>query len=49
MAEENLNRALLVSNNSWAVLLQRPISLTFLMLSAISIGLAIYSARKKEA
>jgi putative tricarboxylic transport membrane protein len=49
MAEENLNRAMLVSNNSWAVLVQRPISLTFLILAAISIGISVYSARKKEA
>jgi len=49
MAEENLNRALLVSNNSWAILLQRPISLTFLILAAGSIILSIYSARKKGA
>lgn len=49
MAEENLNRALLVSNNNWAVLVQRPISLTFLILSALSIALAVYNVRKKEA
>jgi len=49
LAEENLNRALLVSNNNWSVLIQRPISLTFLILSLASIGIAIYSARKKEA
>ncbi len=49
LAEENLNRALLVSNNNWAVLVQRPISLTFLILSLISIGIAIFSARKQEA
>jgi len=49
MAEENLNRALLVSNNSWSVLVQRPISLTFLILATISIGISVYSARKKEA
>lgn len=49
MAEENLNRALLVSNNNWAILVQRPISLTFLILSALSIALAVYNVRKKEA
>jgi putative tricarboxylic transport membrane protein len=49
MAEENLNRALLVSNNNWAVLVQRPISLMFLLLSALSIGLALYNVKKKEA
>ena len=49
MAEENLNRALLVSNNNWTILLKRPISLTFLILSVVSIALALYSARKEEA
>lgn len=49
MAEENLNRALLVSNNNWMVLLQRPLSLTFLILAAVSIVFSIYSVRKKEA
>ncbi len=49
MAEENLNRALLVSNNNWMVLLQRPLSLTFLLLAAASIAFSVYSVRKKEA
>ena len=49
LAEENLNRALLVSNNSPMVLIQRPISLTFLILSVASIALALYSARKEKA
>ena len=49
MAEENLNRALLVSNNNWMVLLQRPLSLTFLILAVVSIVFSIYSVRKKEA
>ena len=47
LAEENLNRALLVSNNSWTVFVQRPISLTFLILSAVSISFAVFSSRKK--
>lgn len=50
MAEENLNRAMLVSNNNPMILLQRPISLTFLLLSLVSIGVALFNARpKKEA
>ncbi len=48
LAEENLNRALLVNNNSWSVFVQRPISLTFLVLAVISIGFAIYSSSRKE-
>jgi putative tricarboxylic transport membrane protein len=47
LAEENLNRALLVSNNSWSVFIQRPISFTFLLLSVVSIGFAVFSSRKK--
>ncbi|MDX9783953.1 MAG: tripartite tricarboxylate transporter permease [Spirochaetia bacterium] len=47
MAEENLNRALVVSRNDWGVLITRPISATFLIISLLSIVWAFYSARKK--
>ena len=45
MAEDNLNRALLVSNNDWSILVRRPISLAFLILSVVSIAWALYSSR----
>jgi putative tricarboxylic transport membrane protein len=41
MAEESLNRALLVSDGSWSFLFASPISTTFLVLSIISLGLPI--------
>lgn len=43
MAEDHLNRALLLSRNDWSILVRSPISLTFLILSAISILLAIFA------
>ncbi|MCL1818471.1 MAG: tripartite tricarboxylate transporter permease [Spirochaetaceae bacterium] len=46
MAEDNLNRAMLVSGNDWTVLFQRPISAFFLILSAISIAFALIAAYK---
>lgn len=38
IAEQNLNRAMLTSNNSIAILFQRPISCAFLVLSVLSIA-----------
>jgi putative tricarboxylic transport membrane protein len=52
MAESNLNRAMLNSNNDVMVLLQRPFSATFLILSVISIVVPIinsYRASRKPA
>ncbi|MFA6504917.1 MAG: tripartite tricarboxylate transporter permease [Treponemataceae bacterium] len=46
MAEDNLNRALLVSRNDWSVLLTRPISASFMVLSVLSIILALRTAHK---
>ncbi len=43
MAEDHLNRALLLSRNDWSILVRSPISLTFLILSAVSILLAIFA------
>ena len=37
IAEQNLNRAMLTSNNDIAILFQRPISCAFLILSVVSI------------
>lgn len=48
MAEENLNRALLLSHNDWLVFLQSPISLAFLILSVASVFLALYAVRPKK-
>jgi len=48
MAESNLNRALLISQNDWMTFLQSPISLAFLILSIISVGLALYSSMPKK-
>ncbi len=44
MAEDNLNRALLVSGNDWSVLVSRPISAAFLAFSVVSIAYALWSA-----
>ncbi|MDR0576715.1 MAG: tripartite tricarboxylate transporter permease [Candidatus Accumulibacter sp.] len=52
MAESNLNRAMLNSNNDVMVLLQRPFSAVFLVLSVISIvapAITSYRAKKKLA
>ena len=46
MAEQNLNRALQLSKNDWSGLLRRPISLTFLVISALLMLLAVYNATK---
>jgi putative tricarboxylic transport membrane protein len=46
MAEDNLNRAMLVSGNDWTIILQRPISLFFLILSVVSIVFALIAAYK---
>ena len=48
MAEENLNRALIVSRNDWSVLIRRPISASFLIISALSIAWAFYTAQRKS-
>jgi len=49
MAEDNLNRALLTAHNDWSVLVTRPISLTFLILSVVSMVTALYAARPERA
>ncbi len=46
MAEANLNRALVVTNNDWTILFTRPLSLTFLIVAAGFIGMTIYSNKK---
>ena len=48
MAESNLNRAMLNSNNSLAVLFQRPFSLAFLILSVISIAVPLINSYREK-
>lgn len=52
-AEQNLNRALLISRNDWTILFKRPISLTLLILAILSVTLSLVgsyrSLRKKGA
>ncbi len=43
IAEENLNRALVISNNDWSIFVRDPISCVFLLLSAASIIYAVVS------
>lgn len=46
MAEENLDRALILSGNNWSVFLTSPISCVLMILSALSIVFAIISSIK---
>lgn len=48
IAEESLNRALIVSNNSWSILFTRPISLFFLIMAAVSIVFSVLSTKKSQ-
>uniref|UniRef100_A0A832I5D8 C4-dicarboxylate ABC transporter permease n=1 Tax=Pseudothermotoga hypogea TaxID=57487 RepID=A0A832I5D8_9THEM len=52
MAEQNLNRTLLIAKNDWTILFKRPISLTLLLAAFVSVTLSLigaYRASKKEA
>jgi putative tricarboxylic transport membrane protein len=50
MAEQNLNRALLISHNDWKVFFTRPISCAFIIVTILSIVFSAWSpARKKKA
>ena len=52
MAEANLNRAMIVSTNNPMILVQRPFSLSFLILAAVSIAVPLINAhlsKRKEA
>ena len=46
MAEDHLNRALLLARNDWSILLRSPISLVFLILSVLSILTALFAMGK---
>ncbi len=48
LAEDNLNRALLVSGNDWSILVRRPISAVFLALAVISIAAPLYSSWREK-
>jgi putative tricarboxylic transport membrane protein len=48
LAEDNLNRALLVSANDWSILVQRPISLAFLVLALVSVVIPLYTAYRER-
>ncbi|MDR1251789.1 MAG: tripartite tricarboxylate transporter permease [Treponema sp.] len=49
MAEQNLNRALLISHNDWRVFFARPISCAFIIVTALSIVYTVYSSARKKA
>jgi putative tricarboxylic transport membrane protein len=49
MAEQNLNRALLISHNDWKVFFARPISCTFIVVTALSVIYTVYSSARKKA
>ena len=50
LAEQNLNRALLISHNDWTVFITRPISGAFILATILSILYTIYSvSRRKQA
>ena len=48
MAEANLNRALIVTKNDWTILFTRPLSLAFLIVSALFIGMTVYTNLKDK-
>jgi putative tricarboxylic transport membrane protein len=49
MAEQNLNRALLISHNDWRVLFMRPISCAFIVVTVLSIVYTMWSSSRKKA
>jgi putative tricarboxylic transport membrane protein len=48
MAEQNLNRALLISHNDWKVFFTRPISCAFIVITVLSIVYTAYSGVLKN-
>ncbi|MGC9002384.1 MAG: tripartite tricarboxylate transporter permease [Dictyoglomus sp.] len=48
MAEQNLNRALILSGNDYTVMFKSPISLTLLVLAILSIVLGVISGRRES-
>jgi putative tricarboxylic transport membrane protein len=47
MAEQNLNRALLISHNNWKVFFSRPISCAFIIITFLFIAWSVYSSARK--
>ncbi|MCF0261564.1 MAG: tripartite tricarboxylate transporter permease, partial [Sphaerochaetaceae bacterium] len=47
IAEENLNRALILSNNNWMTFITSPISAVFLLLALVSIAYSVIGNMKK--
>jgi len=48
IAEQNLNRALLISHNNYAVFFTRPISLMFLIFSVVSVAVSLRNASQRK-
>jgi putative tricarboxylic transport membrane protein len=48
MAEQNLNRALLIAQNNWTVFFTRPISCAFIAVTVFSILYTVYSTMRKK-
>lgn len=48
MAEVNLNRALILSRNDWSIIFRSHISLIFIILSILSIALAVVSFKREN-
>jgi putative tricarboxylic transport membrane protein len=48
MAEQNLNRALMISHNNWKVFFQRPISCIFIIVTILSVIYTVWSSSRKK-
>ena len=48
LLEENIRRSLIVSGGDWSVFFERPISLIFILISVLALGLPIFSRSKTQ-
>ena len=48
LLEENIRRSLIVSAGDWSVFIERPISLIFILISILALGLPIFSRSKTQ-
>ena len=48
LLEENIRRSLIVSGGDWSVFFERPISLIFILISILALGLPIFSRSKTQ-
>ena len=48
LLEENIRRSLIVSGGDWSVFFERPISLIFILISVLALGLPIFSHSKTQ-